>query len=323
MTTSKNHRALKITCIVLAVLLLLLAVALGFIGNYFYNYALNPNSSVSYSPSAEDIGSTTGTSGGNWNGDDNHWLVENSEVLTLQSRDGLALSACFMPRPDSHKYAVICHGYQSQASYGGKFARNFYDTGFNILAPDARGHGKSEGGYIGMGWPERRDIVDWCKQIVAQDPQAEIVLFGISMGGATVMMTSGESDLPANVKCIVEDCGYTSAWEEFGGQLKEQFGLPTFPIMDVTNLVTRIRAGYDLKEASSVEQVKKSRTPTLFIHGDADTFVPFEMLDVVYNAAACEKEKLVIPGAAHGEASTVDPTLYWNTVNTFVSKYIR
>ncbi|WP_294550865.1 alpha/beta hydrolase [uncultured Pseudoflavonifractor sp.] len=319
---SGRRRALTIAGIVLAVVLAAVIGLLVFIGNYFYDFALNPDSPNAFSPTAEVVGSDAGTSGEAGAEDDNLWLVNSSSPAWLTSRDGLNLHAYRVDVPDTHRYAVVCHGYQSNASLTGGFARHFYDMGFTVLVPDARGHGLSEGDYIGMGWPERHDIVDWCRQIVDEDPQAEILLFGISMGGATVMMTSGEADLPANVKCIVEDCGYTSVWDEFAEQLHQLFGLPTFPILDVTSLVTQIRAGYTFREASAVDQVAKSVTPTLFIHGDADTFVPFWMLDVVYNAAACEKEKLVIPGAAHAEASSVDPELYWGTVERFVAQYI-
>jgi uncharacterized protein len=149
-----------------------------------------------------------------------------------------------------------------------------------------------------------------------------IVLFGISMGGATVMMASGEEELPANVKVIVEDCGYSSVSEVFVYQLDDLFGLPEFPVMNAANTITRLRAGYDLYEANAVEQVAKSDTPMLFIHGEGDTFVPFEMLDEVYNAANVEKEKLIIPEANHGDAEKVDPVIYWNTLWGFVDKFM-
>lgn len=156
-----------------------------------------------------------------------------------------------------------------------------------------------------------------------QDPQAEVVLFGISMGGATVMMTAGEADLSSNVKCVIEDCGYSSVWDEFAGQLKEMFGLPTFPVLDAASLVTQLRAGYGFQEASAVEQLKKTSLPMLFIHGEEDTFVPYAMLDVVYQACASpEKELLSIPSAEHGEASSVDPERYWSTVEAFLAKHM-
>ena len=140
------------------------------------------------------------------------------------------------------------------------------------------------------------------------------------MGGATVMMTAGEA-LPPHVKAIVEDCGYTSAWDEFSGQLKAQFGLPAFPMMQIASVITRMRAGFWLSEADAVKQVAKSKTPILFIHGEEDTFVPFWMMDVLYEAAHCEKEKLAVPGAGHGMASSVDPDGYWSTVEVFVGRY--
>ena len=173
-----------------------------------------------------------------------------------------------------------------------------------------------------MGWLERKDIVDWVGTLVEQDPEAEIVLFGVSMGGATVMMTAGE-ELPANVKCVIEDCGYSSVWDEFAGQLDELFGLPTFPVLDVASLVTQFRAGFGFKEASSVEQLKKTSLPVLFIHGEEDTFVPYSMLDLVYEACASpEKERLSVPGAGHGEASWEDPELYWSTVERFLAAHV-
>ena len=202
------------------------------------------------------------------------------------------------------------------------YAKMFYDMGYSALTPDARAHGESEGDYIGMGWLERPDVLGWIDSVTGTDPDAEIVLLGVSMGGATVMMAAGE-DLPDNVKCIVEDCGYSSVWDEFRLQLKNVFGLPSFPLLNAASLISRLRAGYSFEEASSVDQLKKATVPMLFIHGDADTFVPFSMLDVVYEAcASAEKEKLVVHDAAHGAAADTDPELYWDTVTAFVGKYI-
>ena len=147
------------------------------------------------------------------------------------------------------------------------------------------------------------------------------MLFGVSMGAATTMMTTGEN-LPDNVKLAIADCGYSSVWDEFSYQLKELFGLPEFPVLYAANSSCKRHCGYSFKEASSVKQLEKSKTPTLFIHGSDDKFVPFEMLDVVYNAASCEKEKLVVEGAEHCMSVSVDPDLYWNTVDSFIDKYL-
>lgn len=312
--TGKKRRGLKVARIVLAVLLVLAAGALAFAGNYLFRFALDPQGGGMLS--AVDLESLTLE--GKY-----AWFAESSEDRWLTSHDGLKLHGLYLPREGSHKYAVICHGYGSIPQYGGGFAAKFYEMGYSVLAPAARAHELSEGRYAGMGWLERRDIVAWVNTIVEQDPQAEIVLFGVSMGGATVMMTAGEADLAPNVKCVIEDCGYSSVWDEFAGQLQELFGLPTFPVLDTASLVTRVRAGWGFKEASAVEQLKKTALPMLFIHGEEDAFVPYAMLDVVYGAcASADKERLSIPGAAHGGAAGTDPELYWATVEAFLDKHM-
>ena len=247
------------------------------------------------------------------------WLDASAYDIWIKSDDGFRLRAHRVDT-DGGRYAILAHGYTATGRSMAAFGKRFYEMGFTVLMPDLRGHGESEGHYIGMGWHDRLDMLLWIDAIVREDPDAEILLFGISMGGATVMMTAGEP-LPPNVKAIVQDCGYTSVWDEFSGQMREQFGLPPFPMMHIASLVTKLRAGYWLSEANAVRQVAKSTTPILFIHGEEDVFVPFWMLDVLYDAANCEKEKLVIPGAGHGNASSVDPATYWSTVEAFVGWY--
>ena len=136
------------------------------------------------------------------------------------------------------------------------------------------------------------------------------------------MMTAGEADLPRNVVCVIEDCGYASmcgmsspfSWKTYSG-------CRVFPVLDAANLVCQVRAGWDFKQASAERAVAAARMPMLFIHGDADTFVPYEMLDRVYDACGGSvKEKLVIPGAPHGASAATDPTTYWGTVAAFIGR---
>lgn len=153
----------------------------------------------------------------------------------------------------------------------GREALAFYQAGFNLLLPDARGHGKSQGTYVGMGWHDRLDIKEWICWLVRQYPDSEIVLYGVSMGAAAVMMAAGEK-LPSNVKAAVEDCGYTSAWSVLSYQMKSQFHLPAFPFLYCADFVTRIRAGYGMKEADALKCVAGTRLPMFFIHGTEDQF---------------------------------------------------
>jgi len=293
--------------------LTVLAVA----GHYFYAYALTPKRGERPPGVPDEVCDTA--AGALPDRLAHEWLETAAHDVWIESFDGLKLHGLRI-HADTSRYAILAHGYTANGQSMASFGKHFFDMGFTVLLPDMRGHGASEGYYIGMGWHDRLDMLQWIDGIVKREPGAEILLFGISMGGATVMMTAGEA-LPPNVKAIVEDCGYTSVWDEFSGQLRAQFGLPPFPMMQVASMVIKARAGFWLKEASAVKQVAQSATPILFIHGEEDNFVPFWMLDALYNAASCEKERLAIPGAGHGVASSFEPERYWATVDIFIKRY--
>ncbi len=323
---SKRNKTLKIILIILAILLVLFTIAGFIVGNYFFDLALNPHSDKSTVFNSEnnkmDDTIAVNPDALGLSAEVEEWFSESYQDDHITSYDDLKLHGYLIENElPSNKWAVIFHGYSSKGSDMKMSAKKFYDLGYNILLPDARGSGQSEGSYIGMGWHERLDAVNWINKIVEKDNDAQIALYGVSMGGATVMMISGE-ELPSNVKVIVEDCGYSSVWGEFSYQLKEVFNLPSFPIMNFASAVTKLRAGYTLGEADAVKQLEKSITPMLFIHGDSDTFVPSSMLDVVYKAANVPKEQIYVKGAGHGAASAVLGDEYWERMFEFVGRYI-
>lgn len=225
------------------------------------------------------------------------------------------------PEKESDVFVIVIHGYTSSPRGMGIYAQKYHELGYNVILPSLNGHAESESQNITMGWKDRLDIVDWINLIVENYPNSKIILHGESMGSATTMMTTGEV-LPDNVKAAVADCGYTSVWDVFSNKVKNSFKLHEFPTLYSANMVNKIYSGFDFKEASAVEQLKKSKTPTIFIHGDKDTFLPYEMLDKVYQAAACEKEKVTIPDSPHARNACKNPELYWNSIIEFINKYI-
>ena len=287
--------------------------------NYFYNLALNPTISKE-----AIFGSASGKHTDLDKEVASRWFEEDAgyEDVYMTSYDGLKLHAYEIENEKpSDTWVIEVHGYMGEGKDMARCSRVYYEDGYNLLIPDLRGHGKSEGEYVGMGWHDRLDMLGWIDYLIQRNPKVQIVLYGVSMGGATVMMTAGES-LPSNVKAIIEDCGYTTAWDEFSYNLETLFELPTYPLMPVANLVTKARADYFLSEASAIKQVARSKTPILFIHGEEDTFVPFFMLDEVYDAANCPKEKLVVHGAAHAASAEMEPELYTQTIKNFLAKYL-
>ncbi len=296
------------------------------IGNFIYSFALLRESVFSrenvisfFTGKSTDSAEFSGTGQ-----ESKTWIMNNGEEMYITSEDGLSLHGYFAQNPlSSHRYAIVCHGYTGQAKHMSYYAKNLYNTGISVLCVDARAHGKSEGNVTGMGYLERRDIILWIKEILKNDSQAQILLFGVSMGAATVLFASGEGDLPSCVKAVVSDCAFTRVYEEIGNAMRGYVPfLPDFPLVDSASVVCEIRGGYSFRDASCVEAVKNSSTPTLFIHGSADTFVPFYMLDKLYNSAACEKEKLVVKGAKHARSAKTNPELYWGTVNNFINSHM-
>ncbi|HAJ69939.1 MAG: alpha/beta hydrolase [Alkalibacterium gilvum] len=257
-----------------------------------------------------------------WEKEKRWYQTVEKDVLIQQATDGLLLSGQFIPAKEkSKKVAIIAHGYSGSNRDMAPWAKLFYDLGFNLLLPDARGHGESEGDYIGFGWHERKDYTLWIEQMIARfGDEAEIALYGLSMGGATVMNVSGEN-LPKNVKAIVEDCGYSSVSKEMAHQLKTMYKLPQYPLIPLTSFVTKLKAGFWFGEANPQVQVQNSQTPMLFIHGEKDDFVPTDMVYDVFDAARVPKELYVVPEAGHAYAYVTNKSEYRRRVTNFLENY--
>lgn len=253
------------------------------------------------------------------------WLKDQHfEDLEMTSDDNLRLKAKFLRADkDTDKVLIAIHGYRSSNLREYVYYIKFYhDLGFHVLLPNNRAHGDSEGKYIGFGWLDRLDCIKWIytiKEYLNKD--LRIALHGISMGSATVLMASGE-ELPKDVKCIISDCGFTSVLEEMSHNLK-QMHVPPRLVLPTASLLSKKRVGYSFKEASTIQQVEKSKTPTLFIHGDQDDFVPTYMVYDLYNASHAPKDLLIVEGARHAESYLVNPELCEKTIVEFVNQYIN
>lgn len=305
------NKIIKIMIILVLICFLIIGCVSFYIGNYLYDYTLNPRSSKNIFEYV-DVDE-------NKNKEAHEWLLENSENITMTSEDHLKLNGYYIDQ-DSDICVIMIHGYRVDSASLISPIKKIKKQNYNILAIDLRGHGKSEGDYIGMGWDERKDVLKWIDYLITKNPRLSIFLYGISMGGATVMNVSGEK-LPHQVKGIIEDCGYTDVWNVF----KEHIDMNETKseiFLRMASLVTLIRAGYRLEDVQPIEQVKKSKVPLLFIHGDEDNFIPSEMVYQLYHATKCEKELLVVKGAGHADSYSKDPQIYYRTIYHFIEKHI-
>ena len=313
---------LKIALIVLGViaaLLLLAYVALGFV---FFFIALGskrredetiPCKNSLFERNADNINLKTGYK----------WYDSTyKQEVTIKNRKGITLHGMEFRNPENtNVWVIVLHGWTNAKREVSSYAMEHYKRGFNVLIPDLRGHGNSESKYVTMGWLDRLDVVDWTESIAKENPKAKIILHGVSMGAATTMMTTGEK-LPDNVIMAIEDCGFMGVKEIFTDQCIRKYHLPPKLVMPQASFVCKLINGFFFGEASCVKQLKKSKTPTLFLHGDKDNFVLLENLEPVYKACAAEKEKYIIRGAEHAVSSHWCHEEYWNVVNDFVDRHL-
>lgn len=243
---------------------------------------------------------------------------------TFIVNDGARLHAYYVAAPEATRAtAVIVHGYTDNAIRMFMLAHLYnHELRYNVLLPDLHYSGLSDGDCFRMGWLDRLDVMRWMDVADSIFGGTQMVVHGISMGAATTMMVSGEEQRPF-VRCFVEDCGYTSVWDEFEHELRGRFGLPAFPLLHVADWLCGVEHGWTFREASAVEQVKKCRLPMLFIHGAADDFVPTWMVYELFEVKPQPKEIWVVPGAAHAVSYRDNRDQYVWRVRNFVSRHIK
>lgn len=236
-----------------------------------------------------------------------------------QSADGLTLRAGFYPNGANKRVAIILHGWRSAPwwDYGGTFEL-LYEAGYAVLAVSQRALYESDGRYVTYGVREKEDLLGWIdltERKLGKD--VRIVLLGVSMGATTVLMATGEP-LPASVRCAVSDCAFARAKDLFRAASKGWLPVSRLAV----DLVLRMRCGVSYFRADAVKAVRRSVTPTYFLHGDADEIVPYPMMEELYAACAAEKEQWTVPHALHGEAYATDPDGYRDRILPFLARYM-
>ncbi len=244
--------------------------------------------------------------------------------VEITSFDGLRLRGKYFEQKKGAPIEILMHGYRgdSERDLSGGIFRCFA-LGRNAMLVDHRASGRSEGNVITFGIHESRDCVDWVKYIIENiDPDAKIFIGGVSMGAATAQIATVRG-LPENVVGVLSDCGYSSA-KRIIKKVIRQMHLPANICYPFVRLGAKIYGHFDLEEISPEEAMAKCTLPVIFIHGDADDFVPYEMSAESYNACASKHKKLLkIEGAGHGLAFPMSQERYIREVGEFYEKALE
>ncbi|MBE6142840.1 MAG: alpha/beta hydrolase [Erysipelotrichaceae bacterium] len=246
------------------------------------------------------------------------------EEISIKTRDGKKLYARYYHVEDNAPLQIQFHGYKGTGIRdfcgGNKLSR---ESKHNSILVDQRGHGKSDGSTICFGIKEKYDVLEWINYALNRfGKDTKIILAGVSMGAATVLMSS-ELDLPSNVVGIIADCPYSSPKAILTKVMKEDMHLPVKLCYPFLYLGALIFGGLKLDKKGAKEAVKKSKTPILIIHGKKDTFVPLSMSQEIIENASSFKELHIFDNAEHGISYMVDPERYASIVQGFVERILK
>lgn len=242
------------------------------------------------------------------------------EFVTTRSYDGLRLSARYYAG-DSNKPLCICfHGYRGSAvrDFSG-LGLHLIDEGYRVLLVDERAHWRSGGHTITFGVRERRDVLSWLGY--ANDrfgTQTPIYIFGISMGGGTVLMASGLA-LPSNVRGIVADCPFNAPMDIILHVCRKLKLNPTL-CRPIVRLAARVYGRFDINAVTAADAVRRTTVPILIIHGEGDDFVPMSMNKQVRDANPAMIEMHTFPEAGHGLSYLYDTERYQQLIEVFIHK---
>lgn len=241
------------------------------------------------------------------------------QEFCITSFDGLKLYGNYYEHTPGAVIELMFHGYRGSAERdlcGG--VQRAFALGHNALIVDQRTSGRSEGRVITFGIRESRDCRDWVEHAIGCfGPDVQIILTGISMGASTVLMAAGQP-LPKNVIGVLADCGFTSA-KAIMQVVIRGMKLPPRLLYPFVKLAAWLYGGFDLEADSALEAMSRCSVPVIFIHGEADDFVPCSMSKENYDACISHKQLVTIPGAGHGLCYPVAPKQYLRVLAEFFS----
>ena len=250
--------------------------------------------------------------------------TEPSEEVQITSDDGLLLKGHYYCNQEGAPLVLFFHGYKT---YLYNNSLSVFDIcrklGYNLLIVSQRAQNESDGHTITMGLKERYDCLAWANWAADRSGrETPMFLMGTSMGGGTVMMASA-LELPSNVRAIVEDCGFSSPsviYRKYIGDIVPQFLVGT--LYQLGRCGARLFGGFHIKETDCLTAPSQTDLPVLFIHGEGDQQVPCWMAEECYQAAAGDKQLLLIPEADHTQAYYADTERYMETITAFFEKYL-
>ncbi|NLR90826.1 alpha/beta hydrolase [Flammeovirga agarivorans] len=245
----------------------------------------------------------------------------NREDFTVDSDYGYQLKGSYL-KVSNEQFpltVIMVHGVTHDRWRMMRYAQIYLKNGIDVVLYDHRKHGLSGGNEVSFSYFESRDlekIVQWTKQ---KKPSDIIAAHGESLGAATVCSHSGINETTHSVNFYISDCAFSDTKNLLVLRAKEDFGMPNIGFVDTTSLLAKIRAGFYFADASPIKGIRQSKVPVLFIHGKADTYIPMEMSQELYDAKS-QGAKFIwfVDKAEHARSITTAPVEYEKKVMNYI-----
>jgi len=245
--------------------------------------------------------------------DNPRWFSEplaDTEEYEVKLANGHQLHFWYVPQPDGKHAPTVLYLHGARWNLNGSVFRmsRWVDLGFNVLAVDYRGFGKSTE-LLPSEETAYEDARVALEELKRREPDpARRFIYGHSLGGALAI------DLAAGP--------LRSTDNQVGGVIIES----TFT--SISAVVRKMKYGWVpgiglavTQPFDSATKIGKVEVPLLIIHGTADGIVPHAMADELYAAAASKvKQVIKIEGGSHSGASRTGGSTYREAVLDFVRR---
>jgi fermentation-respiration switch protein FrsA (DUF1100 family) len=211
------------------------------------------------------------------------------EEVEFPSGDGTLLHGWFLPAAGGRALATVVHyhGCCNNLTHDLPFFDWLTDEGFNVLAFDYRGYGRSQGK------PSRKGVfldslaaLDFVRRRQDVDP-GRLLVFGQSLGGAIALAAVGEGDRAGILGIAVE--GTFHSYRAVVNSKMSNTRI-TYPLASL--IVTDPHA--PKATVGSLPPI-----PLLIFHGDADKVIAVEHGRALRELAGDPKRYVEVPGGEH------------------------